>query len=326
MTFTWKRIYLDTVGKKMRKVRHLREASVLRWKSKKPRIGSFSTQLLLISITTQSYQYVQSYQSHAIQSKLQNDPDLRISRIEPIPDHQFLVLHLNKIVQPQSGVYIFFEFSGKLLWGPYGLYLTKSPNPGEGQPERLNAVSKFETTSARFMIPCFDEPEFKATWRVQLTHPTGTTALSNTMEESSVPISDEWVVTNYKKTVIMSSYLLAVFIGDVDFKEDYTKSGVRVSFQGLQPHNNHVCRLEFMPLQLTLTGDSSFIGLFVRSPWFSIQFPLQRSLPFWEQLFRNRYGNSWTCSSVVRKPSDYGLLEQRLAERSICIVHGGSRS
>lgn len=42
-----------------------------------------------------------------------------------------------------------------------------------------------EPTDARRMVPCFDEPEFKAVWRIKAIHPVGTSAVSNGIEISN---------------------------------------------------------------------------------------------------------------------------------------------
>lgn len=39
-----------------------------------------------------------------------------------------------------------------------------------------------EPTDARRMVPCFDEPEFKAIWKIKAIHPSGTSAVSNGIE------------------------------------------------------------------------------------------------------------------------------------------------
>jgi aminopeptidase N len=39
-----------------------------------------------------------------------------------------------------------------------------------------------EPTDARRMVPCFDEPEFKAVWRLKIIHPVGSSAVSNAKE------------------------------------------------------------------------------------------------------------------------------------------------
>ncbi|ETN69872.1 hypothetical protein NECAME_15028 [Necator americanus] len=38
--------------------------------------------------------------------------------------------------------------------------------------------------NARRMVPCFDEPEYKATWNVTIIHPIGTRAIANSFEIS----------------------------------------------------------------------------------------------------------------------------------------------
>lgn len=48
---------------------------------------------------------------------------------------------------------------------------------------RYLATTQMEPTGARLMVPCFDEPSFKAIWRVRIIHPKGTNAISNALEE-----------------------------------------------------------------------------------------------------------------------------------------------
>lgn len=47
---------------------------------------------------------------------------------------------------------------------------------------RFVAVTQMEPTDARRMVPCFDEPEFKAVWKIKTIHPIGTSAVSNGIE------------------------------------------------------------------------------------------------------------------------------------------------
>lgn len=70
-----------------------------------------------------------------------------------------------------------------------GLYLTNYTEDGE---KKVAAVTKFEPTHAREMMPCFDEPDFKATWNIAVIHPYKTTAISNGMELSSEVGSETW--------------------------------------------------------------------------------------------------------------------------------------
>ena len=61
-----------------------------------------------------------------------------------------------------------------------GLYLTHYADKNGAQ--RYAAVTQMEPTDARRMVPCFDEPEFKAVWRLKIIHPVGSSAVSNAKE------------------------------------------------------------------------------------------------------------------------------------------------
>jgi aminopeptidase N len=55
---------------------------------------------------------------------------------------------------------------------------------------RWMAATQFQTTFARRAFPCFDEPKFKATFKVSIDRPiTYEPALTNTMLEESYPIT-----------------------------------------------------------------------------------------------------------------------------------------
>ena len=44
------------------------------------------------------------------------------------------------------------------------------------------AVTQMAPTDARRFVPCFDEPEFRAVWKIRIFHPKGSKAISNAME------------------------------------------------------------------------------------------------------------------------------------------------
>lgn len=80
---------------------------------------------------------------------------------------------------------------------------------------RWYAATRFQPDGARRLFPCFDEPEFKAAFHLQITHHKNFSVISNTEVESKISSdTDERVTTTFKTTPIMSTYTLAIFISD----------------------------------------------------------------------------------------------------------------
>ena len=84
--------------------------------------------------------------------------------------------------------------------------------------------TQFEACSARRAFPCFDEPNVKATFDVELEVPKDQTALSNMPVKEIKPSAREGFHTVlFERTPIMSTYLLAWAIGDFEYVEGFTK-------------------------------------------------------------------------------------------------------
>jgi puromycin-sensitive aminopeptidase len=76
------------------------------------------------------------------------------------------------------------------------------------------ATTQFESTDARRAFPCFDEPEFKATFDVTLTVPEELTALSNGAIIRSEAVGNGLKAVSYEHTMKMSTYLVCFCIGE----------------------------------------------------------------------------------------------------------------
>ncbi|KAL6743482.1 hypothetical protein Aduo_016515 [Ancylostoma duodenale] len=117
-------------------------------------------------------------------------------------------------------------YAGKIDDKLDGLYQT-TYNDSQGKL-KIAAVSKCEPISARKIVPCFDEPEYKAVWNVTIVHPIGTRAIANALELKETTEADGlWKVSRFHPTPILASYLLALFVSEFDYEESYTKRGVR---------------------------------------------------------------------------------------------------
>ncbi len=77
-------------------------------------------------------------------------------------------------------------------------------------------LTQFESTDARDAFPCFDEPSYKVPWQLTITHPAGTSAISNT-PPSSTKTSGATIIDAFKETKPLPSYLVAFGVGPFEF-------------------------------------------------------------------------------------------------------------
>lgn len=116
-------------------------------------------------------------------------------------------------------------FSGVLNDKLKGLYRSKYVN--ENGEDRYAAVTQFEATDARRCFPCWDEPALKATFDISLVVPPKLVALSN-MPVKSSKTKEDLIRYDFETTPIMSTYLVAVVVGEYDYVEDRSADGVVV--------------------------------------------------------------------------------------------------
>ncbi|KAK5575734.1 hypothetical protein RB653_006868 [Dictyostelium firmibasis] len=121
--------------------------------------------------------------------------------------------------------YLTIAFTGLLNDKLRGFYRSKYTIKGE---DRYLATTQFEATDARRSFPCFDEPAHKAVFNISLTVSDCHTAISN-MEEKSITNNNDATKTYvFEQTPIMSTYLVAYIVGDLEYIEGKTKGGIRV--------------------------------------------------------------------------------------------------
>ncbi|MBS2005536.1 MAG: M1 family metallopeptidase [Cyanobacteria bacterium SZAS TMP-1] len=90
------------------------------------------------------------------------------------------------------------------------------------------ATTQFESTDARRAFPCFDEPEFKATFDVTLIVPAELTALSNGAITSTTPVDGGKKRVTYERTMKMSTYLVCFCIGEFVSSQPVLVNGIEV--------------------------------------------------------------------------------------------------
>ena len=130
---------------------------------------------------------------------------------------------------------LYLEFQGDLNRQMKGLY--RSQYIGLDNTSQVMACTQFEATDARRAFPCFDEPNFKATFELSVTMKSNVVANSNTPVESTesryvnVGACLEVVKTwKFGGTPKMSTYLLALVVGNFDsISRTSSKSKIQTS-------------------------------------------------------------------------------------------------
>uniref|UniRef100_A0A2A4JGY4 Aminopeptidase n=1 Tax=Heliothis virescens TaxID=7102 RepID=A0A2A4JGY4_HELVI len=112
------------------------------------------------------------------------------------------------------------RFNGDLTRNIVGLYSSRLFD------NSTMVASKFQPTYARQAFPCFDEPDFKATYDITLWKPPSYIALSNMNEISSTFDKDANMdKVTFATSVPMSTYLACFVICDFDHKENEINAG-----------------------------------------------------------------------------------------------------
>ena len=102
------------------------------------------------------------------------------------------------------------DFSGKIGTQPEGLFVQPYTTAGGGKEEML--ATQFESTDARRMFPSWDEPAYRATYRLTVTVPADFEAVSNMPVQSERSVGSDKIVS-FERTPKMSTYLVVFCAG-----------------------------------------------------------------------------------------------------------------
>jgi aminopeptidase N len=149
-----------------------------------------------------------------------------------------------------------------------GLYLS-SWHDQAGLVQELIA-SQLQPSYARSIFPCIDEPEAKAVFNLTLIQPEvnsapSTTTLFNTPVDSTESKGGQ-NISKFKSTPVMSSYLLALVIGQLESVTVVSKRGIKVSIYATSNKIEHAdFGLEYAAKVLDFLED-----------YFKIDYPLEK--------------------------------------------------
>ena len=156
------------------------------------------------------------------------------------------------------------DFSGTITDAMHGLYPCYFTH--DGVKKQLFAT-QFESHHAREVFPCVDEPAAKAEYDLTLVTRTGITVLGNMPVKSEEENGDS-LTTTFEKTPRMSSYLLALVIGELHKKTARTKSGVEVNVWATPAQNENT---------LDFALDIATRSIDFYDEYFGVKYPLPKS-------------------------------------------------
>ena len=142
------------------------------------------------------------------------------------PEEERLELSFGSPVKAGVGYRLALAFTGVLNDHLRGFYRSTFKSP-EGQEVTI-ATTQFEATDARRAFPCWDEPDFKATFKVTLDVPEGCVGLSNGPVTSEEALVDGWTRVRFAETMPMSTYLVAFVVGPFELTAPVEVSGVPI--------------------------------------------------------------------------------------------------
>lgn len=133
---------------------------------------------------------------------------------------EFFVVKFSEQVFPKDEkIQATITYSGIIQTNMAGLYKSSYKENGE---TKYMMLTQFEATDARRAFPCMDEPALKATFVVHITSDAHYTVLGNTPVEKVEEKGDK-KITSFQKTPIMSTYLLAWALGELEYIEGFTE-------------------------------------------------------------------------------------------------------
>ncbi len=126
-------------------------------------------------------------------------------------------------------------------------------------------VSQMESTDARVAFPSFDEPAYKATFDITAIVDKGDTAISNGEVVSDTPGPGDKHTIKFSTSPKMSSYLVALTVGDWKCVSDHT-DGVKVSVCTVPGKENLA--------QFPLEASKAFLHYY--DSYYGIKYPLPK--------------------------------------------------
>ncbi|PNS17873.1 Aminopeptidase 2 [Sphaceloma murrayae] len=156
-------------------------------------------------------------QVHANDKSIPTVPQLHYNK-----DSQTTTVTLQEKIPAGAKAKLTYVFKGTLNDNMAGFY--RSSYKSADGTDKYMATTQMEPTDARRAFPCFDEPALKAEFTITLIADKGLTCLSNMDVKSEAEVDSKMSggkknAVTFNKTPLMSTYLLAFIVGELNVIE-----------------------------------------------------------------------------------------------------------
>lgn len=174
-------------------------------------------------------------------------------------------ISLDKEMERDKGYDLQISFSYELKEGLDGFYISSYK---QDNVTKWIGSTQMEPVDARKAFPCFDEPQLKANFSLQMVHRREQSVLFNTPLKTSTRYEDssDLLLDTFETTVSMSTYLVAFVIADFVSISNTTAKGTEVSVYS---------RNEFKD-QMDLALDAAMKTIPFYEKYFDIDYPLPK--------------------------------------------------
>jgi aminopeptidase N len=139
-------------------------------------------------------------------------------RFEVIKELEFLAISLPQIYRKDDEFTLAIQYNGELRDNDVNLGFYRSSYEDKNQKRKFYATTQFQMTEARHMMPCYDEPQIRAVFSIEIQHDKSYNAISNMpIESREVIAGTDYVASKFVDTPPMQTYLVAFVISDLAF-------------------------------------------------------------------------------------------------------------
>ncbi|GMT14277.1 hypothetical protein PFISCL1PPCAC_5574, partial [Pristionchus fissidentatus] len=130
------------------------------------------------------------------------------------PERETISIPSKRMIQKDEIVLLQIFYNGIVQMNGAGLYESWTTREDSNDPETptISLVTSGEPTGARLWIPCFDEPDKKATFTLVVHHPKELSVYSNSFIQRSQSDRFSRKVTFFKRTNPLPTYLFALAV------------------------------------------------------------------------------------------------------------------